>query len=316
MQSIYTGIRWYSVATNRSLPHKQVATTQKSDNAYKIVSFGHFRPGRIDANFVPESQLLEIYEPSQKTWNVAGYFPLDLILNPSSQLVFCNGLFYTNSGSRMEAEETKGIVCFSMPKQQNSSNATSKAIPLLFVPFPERNGFLYGSPWMITCGSHLLLVGAKYMPPQSKQVGGEGKGIMFNLWELNIILWEFRIEERHLVRFSNTSSWKWVEIARMPSLLRRNWMKKFSSREELRILSDFCIGVGDYVCFVPAFRRLYSKDVVEVVAYNLRNNEWNMLPTCHKTHSCLELGTGRCDHTCDRGSYTAIPFLPSPHRNV
>lgn len=256
---------------------------QKSGCAYKVVSVGYYR---VEENDVPETQKVAIYESSQKEWKSAGYFPEDIMLGPYSQLVFHNGLFWTQS--EMAVEKTKGIVCFTIPVEQNGS----EAIPLNFVPFPEkvkdRND--YSSPWMVTCGSRLLLVEAKYRSVRSPQ----RRRRRSRKFKLTVTLWEFINEDS----LSNSPSWKWVEIAQMPSLLCDEWMNTLSPLEEMIFPRECCIGVGDYVCFVPAI----SEHPVEVVCYNVVDNSWNRLPPC--------------DSSFDGGFYTTIAFLPSPHRNV
>jgi len=107
-------------------------------------------------------------------------------------------------------------------------------------------------------------------------------------------MWEFINEES----LSNSPSWKWVEIAQMPSLLCAEWMNTLSPLEEMIFPRECSVGVGDYVCFIPPF----SEHPVEVVCYNVVDSSWNSLPTCHSTF--------------DGGFYTTIAFLPSPHRNV
>jgi len=135
--------------------------------------------------------------------------------------------------------------------------------------------------------------------------------------EVVITIWEFKKEEVHPVLLSNSPSWEWVEIARMPSLLCKKWLeplRRFNepsfSVDRFMILDRSCIGVGDHVCFTPCLRSgVRPSQVVEVVDYNLIGNTWNWLPSCTTNHFCG-------DNYCIGSFYTAIAFEPNPQRKV
>jgi len=258
--------------------------------------------------------MVGIYEPSQNRWIIAGYFPEDLTLDTSSQLVFHNGSFYTHC--RMVVDGTKGIMCFTI--QLDGNNSELMPIPMLFVPYPEivrvrnRRGEYFpvlSYPRMITCGSRLLLIAAQWMV---ENAGGE-RGDEVQIFEPVIIMWEFRNEEHHAVDPSKSPRWEWVEIARMPSFLCNEWMNKLLPHAKDDFLVDCCIGVGDYVCFVASYYRARSNEAVDVVAYNLIDSTWNWLPSCTKSESSVELGSLTCYQECECRFHQAIAFLPSPH---
>jgi len=241
---------------------------QKSDTAYKVVAAGSYHASLAGAF---RRQMVGIYEPSQNRWIIAGYFPEDLTLDTSSQLVFHNGSFYTHC--RMVVDGTKGIVCFTIQLDGNNSAVELMPIPMLFVPYPEivrvrnRRGEYFpvlSYPRMITCGSRLLLIAAKWMV---ENAGGE-RGDEVQIFEPVIIMWEFRNEEHHAVDPSKSPRWEWVEIARMPSFLCNEWMNKLLPHAKDDFLVDCCIGVGDYVCFVHATCLIYIlKHVVTMFSF-------------------------------------------------
>jgi hypothetical protein len=284
-----------------------------------------------DANGRNKRQVVEIYEPSQKRWNIAGYFPEDLIVETGKsdlqpQLLSCDGLLYSLCQKELKpwelepweitGDKRKGMVCFKIPLDgdcetaedqtcftvldENGSTVALKPIPTLFVPFPEKVQYsvswddLYVEPRMITCGSRLLLIAALKEAPELEEMSDEE--------EVVIILWEFK-NEGHPVLPSNSPSWEWVEIARMPSFILMEWMNPSTCYYQWDFLMDWCIGVGDHVCFVPDNGYRPRSSSYKTVAYNLIDNTWNWLPNCPEVAEFQEF-------------HKAIAFEPSPHRKV
>ena len=266
------------------------------ETAYKVVAVGYSPP---DANGL-ERPAVDIYDPSQKQWNIAGYLPDDVTLAISNELLFCNGSFYCYWEMPGHDLPT-GIVGFTVPT--NGSAVGPIPIPVILVPFPEivqnvdgDNDILF-HPWMVTCGSRLLLITGKRMPVHVGQIDGEGEK------EVMIILWELRNGEDRSVSLENSESWKWVEIARMPPLVCKEWMNK-----DPLDASCNAIGVGDHVCFISTPNNF--EQPIEVLDYNLIDHAWNWLPSCQRNHHCVG------EEGCTGGVYDGMAFQPRPYMKV
>ena len=247
------------------------SSNHKSDVVYKVVA-------------LRDNWSVQIYEPSQEGWNIAGYFPDDYKMDINTPLVHCNGSFYGQCQWR--ADEVNGIACFNIRLHEGP-----KAIPVLFAPYPEivRNYHLLS--WIITCGSCLLLIARGW-------VHVEVEGHVDT--EQETIIWEFRNEDL------KSASWKWVEIARTPYLLCKEWRNKLSTEHPLESLWFSCTGVGDHVCFTPSLHWIQKTETVSLVAYNFINNTWDFLPSCPSA-GCVGAG---------EGYYNTIPLVPSLHRKM
>ena len=191
-----------------------------------------------------------------------------------------------------------GVVGFTIPLEGNGSAVVPSPIQVVLVPFPEivrdvdRDRDVLVHPRMITCGSRLLLIACKRMP-MPVHVRGRVRGGRVKK-EVVIILWELRNNE-------------WVEITRMPSSVRREWMNKIP--EDGDCIS--CTGVGDHVCFITlSFNRRQRIPRIVVLDYNLMDNTWNWLPSCPRSES---FGCPRSESFIQFGR---VAFQPRPYMKV
>jgi len=227
------------------------------ENIFKVVVLG--QAGRA------AGCLVELYDSSEMTWNIAGRLPPDLRFfevqnfTVKRRMVYCDGAFYILGHL---PQEPLGIVGFSMPS--NVTRDAETPVPLLLAPFPEEllNDRL-SSPRLVTCGSRLLVVAAMR----------EG-----------IRIWEFESDHRRAP--IGSLPWTWKEIARVPESIWEDFKTirlEESGRPQwedfrINVLPSMhegfdCIGVGDHLCLLPWWNCYIAKLESEVaLVYNNNNN--------------------------------------------
>lgn len=211
-----------------------------SRETYKVVALGQPRDQKGD--------IVEIYDSTDRSWRIAGHMPEDLwVVRPhmGMELLFCDGVFYCLT----IINGWWGIMGF------NIRNGTSFSAPL-----PELAKKKHIFPYLLTCGSRVLVTGGKVN-------GGEGL-----LQEA--IIWEFE-KVKADSPFSSSSCWK--EVARMPPSLCEDvnrTLYDIDSSMDCPFMG--CIGVGDRACFILNG----CMRVMEVVFYSLSEKTWSRLPSC------------------------------------
>jgi len=211
-----------------------------SRESYKVVAVGRSRDQKGDT--------VEIYDSVDKSWSIAGHMPEDVWLvqaHMGMEMVFCDGAFYcltiVNGGW--------GILGFNIRKG-------------IFVsaPLPEMAKKKHIFPYLLTCGSRVLVTGGKVK---------DGEGLL-----QEVIIWEFdRLKAND--SSSSTSSW-WKEIATMPQSLCgdvNRTLYEIDSSMDCPFMS--CIGVGDCACFILNG----CMKVMEVVFYSVSEKTWSRLPS-------------------------------------
>jgi hypothetical protein len=212
-----------------------------SRETYKVVAVGRPRDQKGD--------MVEIYDSSDKSWSIAGRMPEDVWLvraRMGMEMVFCDGAFYcltiVNGGW--------GIMGFNIRKG-------------IFVsaPLPEMAKKKHIFPFLLTCGSRVLVTGGKVK---------DEEGLL-----QEVVIWEFEKPKANDCS-SSSSSW-WKEIARMPPSLCEDvnrTLYDIDSAMDCPFMS--CIGVGDCACFIlnGCIR------VMEVVSYSVSEKTWSRLPSC------------------------------------
>lgn len=205
---------------------------------YKVVAVGRPRDQKGD--------IVEIYNSNDKSWSIAGHLPEDVWIVRAGlgmEMVFCDGAFYCLT----IIDGGWGIMGF------NIRNGT-----FISAPLPEMAKKKHIFPYMVTCGSRVLITGGKLK---------EGEGLL-----QEVIIWEFE----KLKGESSSSSSSWKEIARMPSSLCEDVNRTlYEIDNSMGCPFISCIGVGDCACFIlnGCLR------VMEVVFYNVSEKTWSRLPS-------------------------------------
>nr|ADE76350.1 unknown [Picea sitchensis] len=195
-------------------------------DTYKVVAVG--MSSDLNAGYI-----VEIYNSIDKSWRIAGHLPKD-VKPVEMPVVFCAGAFYCNGFIHGE----RVIVVFDIKE------GTS-----IFVPLPNIVDNYRMVPYLLACGSRVLVAGHDAEP-------------------LQFIIWEFdkvKVNSSSTSTSSSSSSW-WKEIARMPQ----------SDLERFSLLNGTIswAGVGDCACFILAEHKM-----TEVVVYNVTENTWSWLPS-------------------------------------
>jgi hypothetical protein len=242
-----------------------------SADTYKVVALG-WCWWEDDMKLV-----VETHDRSQGSWNMAGFLEENSIWDVKWRgMVFCDGSFYCLGLHHRELR--MAIVGFTIPGTDSDRGPMPIPIPMLVAPFPEALCNQVYWPNLVTCGSRLLVVADIYATVHVEQAGWEGKPYR-RLREM-IVIWELQNDRRPSNSNSISSLGTWKEIARMPPTVFDD-LKSFS----LPSVEWFkCIGVGDYVCFLPI--AICSGQEIKVVVYNLKEGSWIWLPSCYlQNHS-------------------------------
>jgi hypothetical protein len=190
-----------------------------------------------------EAGIVEIYDSTYKSWRIAGHLPHDVHID-KHDMVFCAGSFYCFA----DIHDQSGIMGFSI------EDGTS-----IFAPLPEIADSDCMSPYLLTCGSWVLVAG--YIFGQTEEL-------------LQVIVWGLEKEKVNSSSSTSSSSSWWKEITRMPPSLSEDF-KRISIH-----CNKWCIGVGDCTCFiVSGHRNRKFRKVAEVVVYSVTENAWSWLPS-------------------------------------
>ena len=145
----------------------------------------------MDQRSTSNVDIVDVYDSSLKSWNIAGYIPQRLY---TMDTTFLDGYFYCFTWEDRPAWIHEGIpriLVFSIQdaEEMQMRQMWVEPLPELFV---EDDRKMYA---LISCGSRLLMVSLKDEP----------NGL--------VIIWEFHKD-------SSNPSWRWLEITRMPASLR------------------------------------------------------------------------------------------------
>lgn len=219
-----------------------------SRQTYKVVAVGRSRR--------QNAQIVEIYDSADKSWRIAGHLPEDVQVTGLGRLigmgmgmrmsmVFCDCSFYCLT----VFNGALGVLSFSI--RHGASD---------FVPLPHMANEKRPTPYLLACRSRVLV---------AVGIVKEEEGVEL-LQEL--IIWELE-QVNSSSSSSSLSASSWKEIARMPPSL-------CGGVNRMHSLMDwpfnYCIGVGDYACFIF----LGHMREMKVVVYNVIEKTWNWLPSC------------------------------------
>lgn len=196
---------------------------------------------------------MEIYDSADKSWRIAGHLPRDVQVpeirslkgkGTRIEMVFCDNSFYCLA----DFNGVSGVLGFSL--RDGASD---------FVPLPNMANKRSTRPYLLACRSRVLVTVGIIEKEEREEL----------LHEMNI--WELENVNSSSSSCSSASGWK--EIASMPPSLCKgvNRIHSFKDRP-----FNYCIGVGNYACFIF----LGHVQELEVVVYSVREKRWSSLPSC------------------------------------
>lgn len=237
---------------------------------YKVVAVG-WSPHQ-------SAHIVEIYDSTDKSWRIAGHLPQgvqvagirrSMEMGTRIKMVFCNNSFYYLT----IFNGALGVLGFSLRDGVSD-----------FVALPDMANKRSTRPYLLACRSRVLVTVGIIKEEEGEELLQE-----MNIWEL---------ESVNFSSSSSSSASGWKEIARMPPSLCEG-VNRIHSLMDWPF--NYCIGVGDYACFIF----LGHVHEMEVVVYSVSEKKWSWLP--------------RCSFDVEKGYVTALSvmaFEPSPGTKV
>lgn len=222
-----------------------------SRDSYKVVVVGKKNP--------LNPHIVEIYDSTEKSWRIAGQLLEEVQavgtgmgMTMGIGMVFCDDSFYLLT----IINGLWGIMGFSIIEGIS-----------LYAPLPEMANEKYIFPYLLACGSRVLVAGG---------IVKDTDGLL-----QEVIIWEFvKVKGDYC-----SPSSRWKEIARMPLSLYEDVNRTLSDIDCPCCLGAgdcacpfvCCVGVEDRVCFVVN----RGMQVIDVVVYSVNEKTWSWLPSCH-----------------------------------